>query len=148
MVPTTIQGWVDKAIQFDTNHRMAMAIMGKPVQNERTYGRSYGTYNKKTTERDPNAMDVDAMTTEKRAALMKKGLCFLCEKPGHRASDHKDKGSNDERKKTPYTIPTQKKGVKEIHALLQTLTKGEKEELFALQVPGEEKTDKAEVPDF
>src|SRR6202789_1332243 len=148
-VPTTIQGWVDKAIQFDTNHRMAMAIMGKPIQSGRTYGRTYGTYHKKMNERDPNVMDVDAMTTEKRAALMKKGLCFLCEKPGHRASDHKDGGLNDERKKTPYTPPSnQKKGVKEIHALLQTLTKGEKEELFALQVSGEEKTDKAEEPDF
>ena len=33
--------------------------------------------------KDPNAMDVDTMTTEERTKLMKKGLCFRCKKPGH-----------------------------------------------------------------
>ena len=33
--------------------------------------------------RDPDAMDVDAITTEKRGEWMKKGLCFNCNKPGH-----------------------------------------------------------------
>ena len=29
-----------------------------------------------------------AMSTEKRITLMKKGACFICEKPGHMARDH------------------------------------------------------------
>ena len=33
--------------------------------------------------RDPDAMNVDAVTTEKRGEWMKKGLCFNCNKPGH-----------------------------------------------------------------
>ena len=35
-------------------------------------------------------MDVDAMTTEKRNALMKKGACFICEETGHLAREHKE----------------------------------------------------------
>ena len=41
-------------------------------------------------ERDLNAMDVDAMATEKRTALMRKGACFICEEPGHLAKDHQE----------------------------------------------------------
>jgi hypothetical protein len=41
-------------------------------------------------KKDPDAIDIDAMSTEKRTLLMKKGLCFICEKPGHCASEHKD----------------------------------------------------------
>ena len=33
-------------------------------------------------------MDIDAMSTEKRITLMKKGACFICEKPGHMAHNH------------------------------------------------------------
>ena len=33
-------------------------------------------------------MDIDAMSTEKRITLIKKGACFICEKPGHMARDH------------------------------------------------------------
>ena len=40
---------------------------------------------KKKEEKDPDAMDIDGMTAGKRAYLMKKGVCFKCEKPGHLA---------------------------------------------------------------
>lgn len=39
-------------------------------------------------ERDPDAMDIDRLSPEKRAALMKKGACFKCEETGHMAKDH------------------------------------------------------------
>ena len=35
----------------------------------------------------PNAMDIDAMTTEQRDEAMKKGLCFGCGKQGHLSRD-------------------------------------------------------------
>ena len=41
----------------------------------------------KFSRRDPNAMDVDMLTIEKRDEMMKKGLCFWCEKPGHLSRD-------------------------------------------------------------
>ena len=34
-------------------------------------------------KKDPNGMDVDAMTTEERTEAMKKGLCFGCGKHRH-----------------------------------------------------------------
>ena len=30
-------------------------------------------------KKDDDAMDIDAMSTEKRNTLMKKGACFICE---------------------------------------------------------------------
>ena len=39
------------------------------------------------TRKDPNAMDVDAMSIEERNKLMKKGACFRCKKPGHLSKD-------------------------------------------------------------
>ena len=60
---------------------------------QRILGRSTGKTLEKAKEerrrrwniqrRDPNAMDVNAITTEKRGEWMKKGLCFNCNKPGH-----------------------------------------------------------------
>ena len=116
-VPRTITGWAEKAITFDTNYRLDMAMTGKgsfdaPVN----YGR--GNSNNGSGRRDPNAMDVDAMTTEKRTALMKKGLCFKCEQKGHLAKDCPGKKKNN---------------VKDIHALLTALSEEEKKELLALQ---------------
>ena len=81
------------------------------------------------------------MTTDKRAALMKRGLCFVCEKPGHRASDHKagSSNNNDYRKDKDKAPPPKKANVRQIHELLQALSKGEKEELLTLQVSGDKK---------
>ena len=56
-------------------------------------GNTPPTLNKKSNEKgqqkfyfdvgkkDPNAMDIDVMSMEKWAALMRKGACFICEEP-------------------------------------------------------------------
>ena len=73
-------------------------------------------------------MDIDVMLMEKRAALMRKGACFICEEPGHLAQDHKkqmEKGND---------LPQKMKG-KELHAhvraLLAWMEEDDKEEFFA-----------------
>ena len=52
--------------------------------------------------RDPDAMDVDAVTTEKRGEWMKKGLCFNCNKPGHSADFAQTNGGQP-----PQQLPPQ-----------------------------------------
>ena len=92
--PTTIDDWVYKAIQIDGQYRATMDILNRRMNEGKTdKGKSgkqgwTGYFGKKQKEeRDPNAMDVDAMTTEKRTALMRKGACFICEEPGHMAKE-------------------------------------------------------------
>ena len=97
-------------------------------------------------------MDVDAMTTEKRTALMRKGACFICEEPGHMAKDHNDhmkkkkanvRGASTAAPSTSSTTASSSKPkpVQEIHALLQAMTAQETKELLALQTAGQEKED-------
>ena len=73
-------------------------------------------------------MDIDVMSMEKQAALMRKGACFICEEPGHLARDHKkqmEKGND---------LPQKMKG-KELHAhvraLLAQMEEDDKEEFFS-----------------
>jgi hypothetical protein len=82
-------------------------------------------------------MDVDTMSTEKRTYLMRKGPCFICEGVKHRASDHKLGGSHYEEKKKGKFVPQKKRSnIKDIHTLLQGLTKEEKQELVDMQLSG------------
>ena len=94
-------------------------------------------------EKDPMAMDIDAMSTEKQITLMRKGACFICEKPGHLAHDHdeymKKERKEDARGSTSFA--PKKKNISEIHALLQALSSEETKELLALQNKAEEKKD-------
>jgi hypothetical protein len=166
--PITIDGWVQKAVLMDTLYRNTQDVMsrlegkgkGEGKANDRnqrqpSWSKYFGA--KKTTkERDPDAMDVDAMSTEKRTALMRKGACFICEEPGHMARDHdeykkKQKKTNIRRVTTsPTASSSKKKNVKEIHALLQGLSKEETKELLALRTTDdqpEQETEKEEKDD-
>ena len=58
-------------------------------------------------------MDIDSMTTEERAALMKVGACFKCKKIGHLSKDCPDK---NEGAKT-----AQKRTGKEMHRHVRSL---------------------------
>jgi uncharacterized protein YqfB (UPF0267 family) len=88
-------------------------------------------------------MDIDTMSTEKRAALMRKGACFICEETGHMAKDHKEhmkKKKANIRETIIVTSPSSSKtkSVNEIHALLQALSLTEIKELLALQSTNQE----------
>ena len=94
--------------------------------------------------KDPNTMDIDAMTTKQRDEAMKKGLCFGCGKQGHLSKDCLTK----KRPTTSSTPPSyastwaptptnnQKKKMsrKELYAHIQSLTaimdEGEKEKFY------------------
>ena len=96
--PTTLQGWFDWASKLDNSFRRMQRILGRG--NTGNTGNSGRTNDKKKEEprrrwnfqkKDPNAMDVDALTMEQRNEAMKKGLCFGCGKQGHLSRDCPDK---------------------------------------------------------
>jgi len=89
-VPITIDGWKTKAIQLDNNYRRKMAILGKTRENQgqttNNTGRRFFRPNNQQIQnqmRDPNAMDVDALSIKQREDAMRKGACFGCGEIGH-----------------------------------------------------------------
>jgi hypothetical protein len=93
-VPKMIDGWIEKAIQFDTNWRMGNLFFNQdtkvnPSKQRADTNKSNGNAHWwRTNERkDPNAMDVDALTIEERGMLLRQGKCFCCKKTGHMAKD-------------------------------------------------------------
>jgi hypothetical protein len=125
--PSTMDEWFEWASRLDNNYRKMMRIFGGRT-NKKEEPKRHWHFQKK--ERDPNAMDVDAMTVDKRDEAMRKGLCFGCGKPGHLNRDC------PERKKPIYARPTppKKMNPKELYTHIRTLTKelteGEKEEFY------------------
>ena len=152
--PDTINDWVKKAIAIDGQYRMTMDVLNRKANEGRNRNddkpdkskwSNYFDKKKRREEKDPDAMDVDAMTTEKRNALMKKGACFICEETGHLAREHKEYMEKKKGKTRGNNPPSsQRKTIKEIHALLQALSPKETKELLALQTARQEKEEKEE----
>ena len=100
-------------------------------------------------------MDVDAMSTQKRAYLMKKGACFICEETGHQARDHDEhmkeqddkKGKKPQKKEVWATQKGKQATLKEIHALLNGLSKEDKEALVTMQKGEPNKEEEEEASD-
>jgi hypothetical protein len=89
--PKDLKEWYEWAARLDNNYRKLQRILGRPSgkfpEKAKEEPRKRWNFQKK----DPNAMDVDALATEKRTEYMKKGLCFGCGKPGHLNRDCTEK---------------------------------------------------------
>ena len=128
--PFTLQGWLDWAAKLDNNWRKMQRVLGqsREANDKAIQGKKKEEPKRRFQfhKKDPNAMDVDALTVEKREEAMKKGLCFGCGKPGHLNKDCPNK------KKTPYT--PKKMAPKELYAHIRSLTavmnEEEKEEFY------------------
>ena len=141
--PTDIKGWMKKAVMINSQYRMTMEILGRWLNEGKTTTSTRTstnrttwndrTYEQKKPRRDPDAMDVDTMTTEERTILLRQGACFLCKEPGHMARDCKKKG------KAPQKKTLQKSPIEQIHALSKGLSLEDKKKLMALQTSEEEK---------
>jgi hypothetical protein len=111
-VPKTIDGWMEKAIQFDTNWKMGSLffnqdIKANPSKLKADTNKSNGNAHWwRTNERkDPNAMDVDALTMEERGMLLRQGKCFCCRKTGHMAKYcPPEQGESSKQKKVDLAI--------------------------------------------
>ena len=133
VIPWMVEDWFKKAIQFNTNYWEAMAILGQNKRNDnKTMNRSwYWPAEKK----DPNAMDVDALTFKERQTLVKQGKCFKCRKTGHRAADCQ---GEEDRKGKKKEEPQKANPVKNTFATIRALTKDEREAFAKMMLEGKE----------
>jgi hypothetical protein len=95
--PSTLEGWMRATSLFDENWRRACVIanMNKSGSFKPTPVPDYTPKNAPT--RDLNAMDIDTikcLSPEEWIEHIKKGLCFICHKPGHLCSTHEKEGSS------------------------------------------------------
>ena len=56
--------------------------------------------------KDPDVMDVNALNTDKRTDMMKKGLCFNCNKAGHISKFCPEKRRTSASTSTPTSPPS------------------------------------------
>jgi hypothetical protein len=129
--PTTLDEWYTWASKLDNIYRKTQRIIGRGRgrldEKKREEPKRRWVFPKK--ERDPNAMDVDAMSIEKRDEMMKKGLCFNCEGQGHLSRDCPQKKGGGRTPNTP-----KKMGAKELYTHIRSLTalmsQDEKEQFY------------------
>ncbi|PPQ93521.1 hypothetical protein CVT25_005367 [Psilocybe cyanescens] len=114
------------------------ALVQKIIQSEKRPTKIEEWYNKAISapRKDPFAMDIDAMTTEERMSLMKKGACFRCKQTGHLAVDCPQKKKNN--LFIPKELPKKKWTPKDLHAHIRELNMEEREELASLAMENQE----------
>ncbi|KAF8968228.1 hypothetical protein BDZ97DRAFT_1916075 [Flammula alnicola] len=129
-LPDTLEKWYEIAKNYATRwsvrNRMKARQSGKiPIPIKQTEKRTWNFT--RPAPRDPNAMDIDAMSVEERTELMRKGACFFCKEQGHRAADCPKKKGKQPTKK--YEPPAKKKyNAKDAHAHIRALIEDMEEE--------------------
>ncbi|KAJ8501692.1 hypothetical protein ONZ51_g426 [Trametes cubensis] len=95
-----------RASTLEQQYHLGRAYDGKTS----TYRPTYKAYRPRPQERDPDAMDVDKMTTEEREKHYREGRCFNCHQIGHLARQCPNRRTNDRKR----TKPTAKARITEV----------------------------------
>ena len=121
--PTTLQGWYNKASTFHGNWKRTQRLLGRGKNTEQRKETPKKTFTFPKRERNPDAMDIDRLTTEERTALMKEGKCFKCRKQGHLSKDCPTRGNETPKPWTGKTAATH------IRSIISGMTQEEKDNL-------------------
>ena len=123
VVPKTVAGWHEKAIQYDLNYHMGQVLMNLNRGGKKPQKKNW-------SKEDPNAMDISigALTEKDKAALMKIGACFRWASSLRLPSQRQDW--------TQQVQVPKKFTPKDIHGNIRSLTKEEWAKLMALIVRG------------
>jgi len=85
--PVSLDQWYEKATKTENAYQRIQRIIGRSADRGKAAHQKKEEPKKRTwsfsPRKDPNAMDVDAMSVERREEMMKKGLCFGCGEAGH-----------------------------------------------------------------
>ena len=124
--PMTLEQWYEKATKFHSNWQKMQCIFGRKNNRQKNDSRKKKFSFPTKKEKDPNAMDVDSMSTNECSQLMKKGACFNCKKIRHLSKDCPDKKTRNpnQQKKTGKDTYAQ------IQAMIAQLPKEEKRNMM------------------
>ena len=91
--PTMLQGWYDKANTFHGKWRKSQQLLSQGKTNEAKKETPKKTFTFPKHKQNPNAMDINRLTTEERTLLIEEGKCFKCRKQGHLSKDCPPQGT-------------------------------------------------------
>ena len=125
-VPTTVAAWYEKASRFDAQYRRFQEISGRK-KGFTPQNRKSNTPRYVQSSSDPNAMDIDRLTTEEREQHMKERRCFNCHKIGHNARDCRSKNEGSQYNGVKKTAATTRAMIRN---LVKDMDDGEKSKLL------------------
>ena len=117
--------WYKWTQQVDNTYKKTQRMLGR-VPDKKKEKKEEPKKRWNFAKKDPNAMDVDAMTTEERTEAMKKGLCFGCGEHRHLNRDCPNKKGKKDKKKEEKKKWTSKELQTHVRALFKTMDEEEK----------------------
>ena len=128
ILPTTLDGMIKAASKYNGQWRRAQAIGKRMYETPKKITPTLG----KTKE---TAIEINRLSPAERTEHMRKGLCFLCHKPGHHSSNHNKAGPVHTLIHAPAYKYTPKKGTNayaSIKAIMAELDEEEKGKTYLL----------------
>jgi hypothetical protein len=89
-LPTNITEWYEQASKHDSHYRRVQEILGRRRStsgNTQTMNYTKKPFAPRYTQKGPNTMDVDRLSTNKQTEHLAKGRCFRCHEIGHMVQD-------------------------------------------------------------